>query len=394
MSRVAGSWEVQGFSVFRCREGGKEPAVMSSVASAGGLIHLGMDTSKSVIVVATLLPGEQDPVCDRIANEEEAVRRLVGRFADRSVLRCWYEAGPGGYELHRLLASMGVACVVVAPSLIPKGGSDKVKTDKRDARRLARLGRAGELTAVRVPSAAEEAVRDLVRTRTALLADRRRAQQRLTGLLMRHGRVWRDGEYWTVKHRAWVAAQHFDEPALASAVGYHRAALAVREGELAAVEAKLAPWAQREPLAGPVARLGCYRGIAELGALALAAEVADWHRFGAARAFMSFTGLVPSEYSSGERTRRGHITKAGSQPVRTVLTEAAWAYRHAPAIGAALRRRQAGAGLATLARSWQAQRRLHARYLHLLHAGKAAPEAVTAVARELAGFVWAEMTAP
>jgi len=366
---------------------------MSSVASAAGLIHLGMDTSKNTIVVATLLPGEQDPVTDRIANEEAAVRRLVGRFADRSALRCWYEAGPGGYELYRLLASMGVACQVVAPSLIPKGSSDKVKTDRRDSRRLARLGRAGELTPVRVPGPAEEAVRDLVRARAAVLEDRKRAQQRLTAVLMRHGRIWRGATYWTRAHREWIAAQRFGEPALATAISYYRATLAVREAELAAVEAELAPWAAREPLAGPVARLGCYRGIAELTALTLAAEVVDWHRFPAARAFMSWTGLVPAEYSSGDRTRRGHITKAGSEPVRVALTEAAWSYRHAPAIGARLRCRQAGAGPATLARSWTAQRRLHARYTHLLHAGKAAPEAATAVARELAGFAWAEMTA-
>ena len=366
---------------------------MSSVASPEGLIHLGMDTSKNTIVVATLLPGEQDPVTDRIANEEAAVRRLVGRFADRSALRCWYEAGPGGYELYRLLASMGVACQVVAPSLIPKGSSDKVKTDRRDSRRLARLGRAGELTPVRVPGPAEEAVRDLVRARAAVLEDRKRAQQRLTAVLMRHGRIWRGATYWTRAHREWIAAQRFGEPALATAISYYRATLAVREAELAAVEAELAPWAAREPLAGPVARLGCYRGIAELTALTLAAEVVDWHRFPAARAFMSWTGLVPAEYSSGDRTRRGHITKAGSEPVRVALTEAAWSYRHAPAIGARLRRRQAGAGPATLARSWTAQRRLHARYTHLLHAGKAAPEAATAVARELAGFAWAEMTA-
>ncbi len=367
---------------------------MSSVASPEGLIHLGMDTSKNTIVVATLLPGEESPVTDRIFNEEEAIRRLVGRFPDRSVLRAWYEAGPGGYDLYRLLASMGVACQVVAPSLIPKGGSDKVKTDKRDSRRLARLGRAGELTPIRVPSPGEEAVRDLARARDAVLADRKRARQRLTAVLMRHGRIWRGGSYWTAAHRAWIAAQRYGEPALASAIGYYRATLEVREAELAAVEAELMPWAGREPLAGPVARLGCYRGIAELGGLTLAAEVVDWRRFPAARAFMSYTGLVPSEYSSGERTRRGHITKAGSEPVRTALTEAAWAYRHAPAIGAGLRRRQDGAAAETLARSWTAQRRLHARYVHLVHAGgKAAPEAVVAVARELAGFVWAEMTA-
>ena len=366
---------------------------MSSVASLAGAIHLGMDTSKKTIMVATLMPGEQIPVTERIANEEAAVRRFIARLGDPSQLRACYEAGPGGYDLYWLLTSMGVACEVVAPSLIPKGGSDKVKTDRRDACRQARLHRAGELTPVRVPTRAEEAVRDLVRVRAGLLADRKRAQQRLTAVLMRHGCIWCHGSYWTGAHRAWIAAQRFTEPALTAAIGHYRAALDTREAELAAIEAELAPWAHREPLAGPVARLGCYRGIAELGALTLASEITDWRRFPAARAFMSYTGLVPAEYSSGERTRRGHITKAGSEPVRTTLIEAAWAYQHGPAIGATLRRRQAGAAPGTLARSWKAQRRLHARYRHLISCGKAPGEAVTAVARELAGFAWAEMTA-
>jgi transposase len=255
---------------------------MSGVAAQAGLIHLGMATSKDTIVVAALLPGEEIPVTDRIFNEEEAVRRLTGRFADRSVLRCCSEAGPGGYDLFRLLTSMGVACDVVAPWLVPQGGSDKVKADLRDSRRLARLHRAGELTPIRVPSPAEEAVRDLVRARGAVLADRKRARQRLTAVLMRHGRIWRGGSCWTAAHRAWIAAQRFGEPALAAAVGYYQATLAVREAELAAIEAELAPWAAREPLAPAVARLGCYRGIAELGGLTLAAEVVDWRRFPAA----------------------------------------------------------------------------------------------------------------
>jgi transposase len=177
-----------------------------------------------------------------------------------------------------------------------------------------------------------------------VLDDRKRARQRLTAVLMRHGRIWRGASYWTAAHRSWIAGQRFGEPALALAIGHYRATLEVREAELTAIEAELAPWAAREPLAGPVARLGCYRGIAELGGLTLAAEVAAWRRFPAARAFMSYTGLVPAGYSSGERTRRGHITKAGSEPVRTALTEAAWAYRHAPAIGAGLRRRTAPPG--------------------------------------------------
>jgi len=357
-----------------------------------GTIHLGMDTSKDTIVVAVLLPGEELPAVDRVVNREEAVRRLIGRFGDRERLRACYEAGPGGYDLHRLLASMGVACDVVAPSLIPKGGSDRAGTDKRDAVRLARLHRAGELTPVRVPSPAEEAVRDLARVRAAVLADRKRAQQRLTAMLMRHGRIWRDGSYWTGPHRAWIAAQSFGEPALATALACYRATLDTRETELACIESELAPWAQRDPLAATVARLRCYRGIAELTALMLAAEVVDWRRFPCARAFMGYTGLVPCEYSSGQRTWRGHITKAGPAPVRTALIEAAWAYRCKPAIGATLRRRQHGAAPETIARSWKAQRRLHGKYRTMTARGKAAPEAVTAIARELAGFVWAEMT--
>jgi transposase len=365
---------------------------MSSVTAPAGLIYLGMDTSKDTIVVGILMPGEEIPVIDRVWNGQEQVRRLVGRFADRSVLRACYEAGPCGFELARLLASMGVACDVVAPSLVPRGARDRVKTDKRDARRLARLHRAGELTAIRVPTRAEEAVRDLVRARAALLDDRKRAQQRLTAVLLRHGRIWRAGSAWTVAHHQWIAAQCFGEPALATALAHYRAALDAREGELAAVEAELAPWAHAAPLAGAVSRLGCYRGIAELTGLTLAAEVADWRRFASARAFMGFTGLVPSEYSSGNRTRRGPITKAGSQPVRTALIEAAWAYRHRPAIGAGLARRQAGADPATLARSWAAQRRLYAKYRTMTDRGKPAGVAVTAMARELAGFTWAEMT--
>ena len=165
------------------------------------------------------------------------------------MLRSCYEAGPGGYDLYRLLTSMGVACDVVAPSLIPKGGSDKVETDKRDACREARLHRAGELTPVRVPTQAEEAVRDLVRVRAALVDDRKRAQQRLTAVLMRHGSVW-TGLYWTAAHRAWIDAQRFGEPALAAAIAHYRGTLATREAELAAIEAGLAPWARRDPLAG------------------------------------------------------------------------------------------------------------------------------------------------
>src|SRR5712664_816752 len=353
--------------------GRREPTVMSSVPSAAELIHLGMDTSMKEIVAGVLRPGEEMPVVDRIPNDEESIRRLIGRFPDRRLLSACYEAGPGGYELHRLLTSMGVACDVVAPSLIPRGASDKVKTDRRDAVRLTLTHRAGLLTPIRVPSPAEEAVRDLVRARGDLLDDRKRMQQRLNAMLLRHGRIWR-GAKWTYAHRVWVDRQVFDEAALAAA------------------EKLLAAWAGRDPLAGPVARLGAYRGIAQLTGLTLAAEVVDWRRFASAPAFMGFSGLTPTEYSSGSRTRRGHITKAGPEGVRTALVEAAWAYRYRPAIGVTLARRQAGQSPQTLARSWKAQQRLHAKYKKMTARGKPPGVAVVAVARELAGFVWAEMT--
>jgi transposase len=364
---------------------------MSSVPSAAELIHLGMDTSVKEIVAGVLRPGEDVPVITRIPGDQESVRRLIGRFPDRRLVSACYEAGPGGYELHRLLISMGVACDVVAPSLIPKGTSDRVKTDRRDAIRLALMHRAGLLTPVRVPSPAEEAVRDLVRARADLLDDRKRMQQRLNAMLLRHGRVWH-GSKWTYEHRAWVARQVFEEPALAETFALYQAALDAREAELAAAEVTMAAWAGRDPLAAPVARLGAYRGIAQLTGLTLAAEVVDWRRFACARAFMGFAGLTPTEYSSGGRSRRGHITKAGPEAVRTALVEAAWAYRYRPAIGVTLKRRQAGQSPDTLTRSWKAQLRLHAKYKKMTARGKPPGVAVVAVARELAGFVWAEMT--
>jgi transposase len=376
----------------RMPQGGKEPTAMTSVTASADLIHLGMDTSRDTIVVGILRPGGEIPAVDRIFNDEASVRRLVGRFADRSLLSACYEAGPGGYELHRLLTSMGVACEVVAPSLVPKGGSDRVKTDKRDAIRLARLHRAGELTAIHIPTPDQEAVRDLVRVRGDLLADRKRAQVRITAMLMRHGRIWRAGAKWTAAHRAWLAAQSFGPPALAATFAHYRAALETRETELAAIDAELAAWAGGGSLAPAVARLGCYRGVAALTALTLASEVIDWRRFPTARAFMGFTGLVPSEYSSGERTRRGHITKAGPEQIRTALIEASWSYRFRPAIGVTLRRRQDGAQPDTLAASWKAQRRLHGKYKQMTTRGKPAAVAIVAVARELAGFLHAEMT--
>jgi transposase len=365
---------------------------MTSVAVSDGPIHLGMDTSKNKIAVAVLRWGEQTPDTEIIFNDEASIRRLISRFLDRRQLRVCYEAGPTGFGLYRLLRSMGVACEVIAPALIPKAAADRVKTDRRDARRLARLHRAGELVAIRVPTEAEEAVRDLCRARADFVTDRTRTRHRLSKFLLRHDRIWRDKQ-WTRKHEQWLLAQHFDETALRATYSHYRSMLIARDAELAAIEADLAYWYDHGPFADAVARLAAYRGVAYLGALTIASEVGDWRRFPAARTFMGFTGLVPSEYSTGETVRRGHITKAGNAHLRTQLIESAWAYQHVPNLGVVLRRRQDGLDPATVARSWTAQKRLSGRFRRLSSRKTSRNVVTVAVARELAGFLWAEMTA-
>jgi transposase len=351
-----------------------------------------LDVSKNKIAVAVLRWGVQVPDIEVIINDEVWVRRLVGRFKRLDQLRVCYEAGPTGFGLHRLLTSMGVACDVVAPALVPRAPGDRVKTDRRDSARLARLHRAGELVAIRIPTPAEEAVRDLCRARADLVQDRTRTRHRLSKFLLRHDRIWRN-DAWTVKHEQWLVGQRFTEAALQATYGHYRGVLAARDAELAAIEADLAHWYTHGPFADAVARLAAYRGIARLGALTIASEVGDWRRFPTARSFMGFTGLVPSEYSSGASVHRGHITKAGNAHLRTQLIESAWAYQHRASLGVVLRRRQDGVDPATTARSWTAQQRLCSRFRHLSARKTSRSIVAVAIARELAGFCWAEMTA-
>jgi len=352
-----------------------------------------MDVHKNTISAAVLEADSVSPVVDKISSDDEMVRRLVGRFPEpRRVWAC-YEAGPTGYELARLLDSLGVHCEVIAPSLIPARPGDRIKTDRRDARRLALLFRAGQLSGVRVPTVAEEAVRDLCRARADMVLDQTRGRHRLGKFLLRHGRVWRGGDNWTLKHMVWIRAQRFDDPALTATFGHYQATLVARETAVDAIDADLRLWFARAPFAECVSRLGAYRGITALGALTLASEVCDWRRFPTASMFMGFCGLVPSEHSSGERTHRGGITHAGNTHLRTQLVESAWAYKARPAAGAVLKRRQEGLDPAVVARAWTAQLRLCAKFARLDARKNNRKTVVTAIARELAGFVWAEMTA-
>ena len=323
------------------------PTTMMS--RTGELIYLGLDVSRDSIAVGTLRPGDEVPEVDKVFNDEPSVRRLIERFEDPRRLVACYEAGPTGYDLARLLRAMGVRCDVIAPSLIPVAPGAKVKTDRRDARRLARLLRAGELTAIRVPTPAEEGVRDLCRARFALVTDRRRSRQRLTGFLLRHGKVWRGASTWTIAHRDWLRAMRFEDPALNATYQRYLAVATVREIDVDAVEADLEPWFTHPLFADAVTRLGAYRGIDRLAALTVASEVCDWRRFSGAGGFMSFCGLVPSEYSSEDRTRRGHLTRAGNVHVRTQLVESAWADQHPARITKDIERRHDGVPAATIA---------------------------------------------
>jgi transposase len=356
------------------------------------LTHIGLDVHKDTIAVAVLRP---DAVtCDErvIPNSSEAIRKLFAHYPDRSLLATCYEAGPTGYDTHRLITSLGIACDVIAPSLIPKRSGARVKTDRIDARNLARLHRAGELTAIRVPTSAEEAVRDLVRAREDIKCDRRIARQRIRSFLLRYGKRYPvPSARWSSKFEVWVRALRFEEPMAQAAFEHLTGAYFVRDSQLCAIDRQIEQLALMEPLAAPVARLRAFRGIDTLSAVTIAVETCDFRRFADAGSYMAFTGLTPSEHSSGASRHQGSITKTGNAHVRRVLVEAAWAYRYAPAVRDKHAKRLEGQPPEVAAYSWAAQCRLHSTYRRLAER-KNANKAVVAVARELAGFVWGAMT--
>lgn len=356
------------------------------------LTFVGMDVHRDTIAIALLRPGEQVPLEQSIANTSEALRRQLRRWGDPGALRVCYEAGPTGYELQRELAAAGVDCAVIAPALIPKRPGRRVKTDRRDARALCRLFRAGELTAVRIPGPEEEAVRDLLRFREDQTEDILRARHRLSKFLLRHGQVYREGGTWTARHLAWIDAQRFDLERLEGLLRHHRAVLDARLAQRATLDAEIALIARSEPYAPAVRLLSCLRGIAELSALTLVVEVGDFRRFGGAPEFMGFTGLTASEYSSGASRRQGSITKSGNAHLRRVLVEAAWHARRRPSFGPTFRRRVAGQPPEIVAYAIAAQERLHRQYWRMVQRGKPSQVAVVAVARELSGFIWGLMT--
>lgn len=352
---------------------------------------VGLDVHKDSITAA-VLPSHAERVVEtlKIPNTVSALEALVRRLAAREPLAFVYEAGPCGYEVHRQLTAWGQPCAVVAPALTPRRPADRVKTDRRDAEKLARLYRAGELAVIRVPTRGEEAARDLVRAREDAVVERLAARHRLTQFLLRQGRVYRQTRRaWGVIHGLWLKRQRFEPPALQQTFEAYVRSLGEIEARLASLDQALAELARQAPYRPPVAALRCLKGIDTLSALTILVEVQDFQRFSTAAAFMSFTGLVPSEASSGERVRRGSITKVGNAHLRRVLVEAAWCNRHGQVVSRELALRRRDAAPAVLAIARKAQTRLHRRYWRLVSRGKRQTVAVTAVARELAGFIWA-----
>lgn len=350
---------------------------------------LGLDVHANSISVAIAEDAGQPDGYGAIANEPTAVRRLVNRLGGDGVrLIAAYEAGATGYALHRQLTALGVECLVVAPSLIPKRPGDRVKTDRRDALKLCRLLRSGDLTAVWVPDEEHEALRDLVRARSDAKQDEVRAMHRLSKLLLRRGIVPPPATRpWTRAHFRWLDQLSCDQLADQIVLDDYRHQVQSARERVAQLERSLMQCASGGRYTALLAALQAFRGIGFLTAVTIVAEAGDMRRFGTARQFMSFTGLVPSEYSSGSSRRGGHITRCGNAGLRHVLGEAAHHARHDPALGTTLRRRQRDVPAEIKQASWRAQQRLHYRYRHL--AGRVGrPVALTAVARELAGFVW------
>lgn len=356
-----------------------------------GTRFVGMDVHKATIAVAVAEPDGRVEALGTIPNEPEAVRKLVRKLRRQGELAVCYEAGPTGYALYWQLVKLGVGCVVVAPSLVPVKAGDRVKTDRRDAEKLARLYRAGELTAVWVPTPEREALRDLVRGREAAKKDERRARNRVQKFLLRRG-ITKPGKMreTSEEYRKWLSAVVFE----------HRAQAVVRDDLLAEVDHAVrrvrsldaaldeAISEAPEEMKSVVKALQAMRGISKLTATTIVAEVGELSRFSHPREVMSYAGIVPSEASSGDKTRRGSITRSGNAHLRRIIIEAAWHYRHRPRVIGALRKRQEDADERSIEIAWSAQERLHRRYRQLSARGKCKQKVVTAVGRELLGFIW------
>ena len=354
--------------------------------------YVALDTSKLRNAVAIAEAGRDGEIryLGEIDNAPAATAKLARRLAKKhAALTFAYEAGPTGYGLYRQIKSLGHDCIVVAPSLIPQKPGDRVKTNRRDALSLARQLRAGDLTAVWVPDPHHEAVRDLTRARGAAVRDQRAKRQQVSALLLRLGLHYPGKTTWGKAHMAWLAGQKLAH--LEQRIALEEMLHAVRQAgdRIARLEQAIRTAVPDWSLAPSVTALMALRGVEFIAATTLLAEIGDLTRFRSPRELMAWLGMVPSEHSTGERIRRGPITKSGNRRARSILVECAWSYRHPPRVSRDKLARLEAAPPAVRDIAWKAQSRLTARYRALRRAGKLDVVAITAVARELAAFIWA-----
>jgi transposase len=353
---------------------------------------VGLDVSKEKIAVAIADQGREKPrYFGMIKHTPEAIRKLVKKLGDPTKLKLCYEAGPTGYGLHRLFLSLGIECDVIAPGLIPQRPGDRVKTDRRDALRLAQLFRAGELTSIYVPTEEDEALRDLVRAREDAKEDHLRVKHRITKLLLRYSirPPKKVGRSWSYKYREWIYTLDFKYAPLRVAFQEYLQNLNEVEERLKRLDNEIETQATEGVHAPMIQVLQSLRGVALITAASLVAEIGSFKRFRSPKQLMAYAGLVPSEDSSGDIRKQGGITKTGNSHVRRLLIESAWSYRHQPAVKGRLKKRLDGQSGSIQTISWKAQHRLHKKYFRLLSKGKHSGTAIAAVARELAGFIWA-----
>lgn len=354
-------------------------------------VFVGIDVAKArnAIAVADGERGGEVRYLGEVEASAESMRKAVKRIAgtyERAYF-C-YEAGPTGYGLHRLITSLGHPCIVVAPSLIPRRPGDRVKTNRRDALALAKLLRAGELTAVWVPDEGHEAMRDLVRGRAAAVEDLRRNRQQVSSFMLRHGRVFGRPKAWTMRYLRWLQEQKFDHPAHQIALQEMVEAVRISRERVQRLEAAIEEFVPNWSLASIVRALQALRGVDLIVAVSFVVEVGDLRRFESPRQLMGYLGLVPSERSTGDTVKRGGITKAGNGRIRHLLVESAWNYRHPARVGVKKLYRYEQTSPEVREIAWKAQVRLTARYRKLIARGKKATVVCVAIARELVGFMW------
>ena len=354
--------------------------------------YVGLDVHKDSITIAIADDGRDGNVrvYGKIANDLDQIDKVMRKLiSQNSELHCVYEAGPCGYTVYRHLINKGIDCVVIAPALIPKKSGDRVKTDRRDAKKLATLHRAGELTAVYVPDQEDEAIRDLVRTRGDIKNAVRKVKQQINAFLLRHGISYPGKSKWTKAHMNWLTALEMAHPAQQIAFTEYMDALANGDARVVRINKQLELFCQTWRLRPVVEALQALRGISLLSAVTIIAELGDLTRFEKPGQLMAFLGLVPSEYSTGNSIKKGGITKSGNTHARKTLIESAQAYRLPARKSTAIRKRQEGLPDDVLDIAWNAQLRLCHRYRRLIAKGKKHNVVITAIARELAGFIWA-----